>query len=59
MHLQALQEAGGEYIPTAKNHMVENHYPGLGFNAMDSPGYPLYELHVGDYDMKECYIDKK
>jgi FkbH-like protein len=45
----------GEYIPTAKNEMVRNHYSDLGFKP--EGGYWL--LSVKDYTNKKCYIAKK
>lgn len=44
----------GEYLPTAKNSMVKDHYQGLGF-AADGP---LWKLNVADYTNRECYIKK-
>lgn len=47
----------GEYIPTAKNKMVSNHYSDLGFKTLQIDGERhLYELMVDDYIEKECYI---
>ena len=45
----------GEYLPTAKNGMVKDHYPNLGFKVNEE----LYELDVDNYQPKECYIEKK
>ena len=45
----------GEYIPTAKNEMVKDHYAGLGFEEKD--GYWL--LDVRSYKNKKCFINKK
>lgn len=49
----------GEYIPTAKNKMVESHYEGLGFMKVDVPDRILYELDVASFSPKECYIEKR
>ena len=48
----------GEYIPTPKNKMVEQHYPHLGFAKMESAPNQ-YMLDLSDYSPKECYITKK
>ncbi|CAN5447871.1 HAD-IIIC family phosphatase [soil metagenome] len=45
----------GEYIETAKNEMVKNHYPALGFEA--SGNYWL--LNVDSYNTRECFIKNK
>jgi FkbH-like protein len=49
----------GEYIPTAKNGMVENHYLQLGFQPTSMDDKNLYELDICDYKYKECFITKK
>lgn len=46
----------GEYIPTAKNGMVENHYTQLGFSHVGDSDRNLYRLSVESYQPKECYI---
>ena len=48
----------GEYIPTPKNKMVEQHYSHLGFAKMESEPNK-YILDLSDYSLKECYITKK
>lgn len=48
----------GEYIPTPKNKMVEQHYPHLGFAKIESEPNK-YILDLTDYSPKECYITKK
>ena len=45
----------GEYIPTAKNEMVANHYENLGFEMAND----FWELNVADYIRKKTYISKK
>ena len=42
----------GEYLPTAKNQIVKNHYPDLGFRKIDS----LFYLQLSDYRSRENYI---
>ena len=49
----------GEYLPTPKNKMVEQHYPGLGFTKMERASTNLYELNVETYESRECYIETK
>ena len=49
----------GEYLPTPKNKMVENHYTGLGFTKMENSGTTRFELDVEAYQPRECYIEIK
>jgi len=49
----------GEYLPTAKNKMVEDHYTGLGFTIIDATETAQYELDVNTYQPRECYIETK
>ena len=51
----------GEYLPTAKNKMVENHYSSLGFKRMEEVGTTCvrYVLDVDDFTPKENFITKK
>ena len=50
----------GEYIPTAKNGMVKDHYPRLGFSPLpDDSGRTLFELKTDSYLPKVCFIEKK
>jgi len=42
----------GEYIPTAKNNMVREHYKSLGFEKTDE----YWLLNVQNYENKKCYI---
>ena len=49
----------GEYIPTAKNAMVEGHYPSLGFEPVADDSRRLFALDVEAYSEKECFIRKK
>ena len=48
----------GEYLPTAKNKMVEGHYPQLGFTLIEGGKTAQWELNVETYKEKECYIKK-
>ncbi|MBE6256756.1 MAG: HAD-IIIC family phosphatase [Prevotella sp.] len=50
----------GEYLPTPKNKMVEQHYSNLGFalSELASEG-AKYVLDVDSYQPRECYITKK
>ena len=49
----------GEYLPTAKNKMVENHYTGLGFTPIEGTPTAQFELDVEKYQNRECYIETK
>lgn len=49
----------GEYLPTIKNHLVENHYPQLGFVAIKDGETSQWCLDVNGYQEKECYIKYK
>lgn len=49
----------GEYIPSPKNIMVENHYQKLGFIPLDAINQNLYALDVDDYVNKESFITSK
>lgn len=49
----------GEYLPTAKNKMVEEHYPRLGFKPLEGAKTARYVLDVDSYKMRECYITRK
>ena len=45
----------GEYIPTAKNEMVKDHYKNLGFTEKKGG----WLLDVDEYENKKCFITKK
>ncbi len=47
----------GEYLPTPKNKMVENHYKELGFSKIENTESPQYVIIVDEYLPKECYIE--
>lgn len=49
----------GEYLPTPKNKMVEEHYSGLGFTKIEGAETAQYELMLDNYKEKECYIKIK
>ena len=49
----------GEYLPTPKNKMVENHYIGLGFTPVEGVDTAQFELNVDEYQKRECYIETK
>ena len=49
----------GEYLPTPKNKMVENHYTGLGFSPVEGAATAQFELNVNEYQPRECYIETK
>lgn len=56
---QGYKRIVGEYLPTPKNKMVEEHYPNLGFVKMDDAPTAQYVLDVETYQPRECYIVKK
>lgn len=43
----------GEYLPTAKNGMVKDHYQKLGFTGSGN----VWELDVTGYEEKKCFIE--
>lgn len=45
----------GEYLPTAKNEMVKDHYASLGFTAHDGQ----WILDLRNYKEKKCFIKNK
>lgn len=47
----------GEYLPTPKNKMVEEHYTGLGFTKIDGAATAMYVLDVDSYQPRDCYIN--
>ncbi len=49
----------GEYLPTPKNKMVENHYTGLGFTKIEGAETAKYVLNVNEYVARECYLETK
>lgn len=49
----------GEYLPTAKNGMVAEHYTGLRFTKLEGTETAQWELDVENYQNRECYIKNK
>lgn len=49
----------GEYLPTAKNGMVADHYTNLGFKRVEVLDTAKYELDVTNYHERGCYITCK
>jgi FkbH-like protein len=45
----------GEYVPSAKNNMVRDHYQELGFSS--STHENLWEINISNYDTKDNYIN--
>lgn len=45
----------GEYLPTAKNDLVKDHYSNLGFTKDGA----LWRLEVATYHSKKCFINTK
>ena len=45
----------GEYIPTAKNEMVQHHFKDLGFEILND----FWMLNVANYENKKCFIHEK
>ena len=46
----------GEYLPTAKNEMVKNHYDSLGFTAGDNG---LWTLDLKTFEPKSVHIQTR
>lgn len=49
----------GEYLPTPKNKMVEQHYPQLGFVPLKGSSTSQYVLDVESYQPRTCYIESR
>ena len=49
----------GEYLPTPKNKMVEQHYPGLGFVPETGASTARYILDLESFTPIECHIASK
>ena len=56
---QGYKRIVGEYLPTPKNKMVEEHYPNLGFETVNDAPTAQYVLDVDTYHPRECYIKMK
>ena len=52
---QGFNSIEGEYLPTAKNAMVKNHYQNMGFIKRGNK----WKLSLENYNIKECYIQTK
>jgi FkbH-like protein len=52
---QSYRTIKGEFVPTDKNGMVQDHYKNLGFEQKDNYWY----LDVNGYEPKECFIEVK
>jgi FkbH-like protein len=52
---QGFSSIRGEYLPTAKNNMVKDHYKNLGFTVDGNS----WNLVMKNYNQKECYIKIK
>lgn len=46
----------GEYLPTAKNEMVKDHYPNLGFEEQPNGNW---ELNLNKYENRKSFINLK
>ena len=62
--VEAAREKGykkiiGEYLPTPKNKMVEQHYTVLGFKPVEGAKTAQYALDIDTYQPRECYIETK
>lgn len=62
--VEAAKEKGykriiGEYLPTSKNKMVENHYAHLGFTHVVDAPTAQYALDVEAYQPRACFIIKE
>lgn len=57
--LNGFKRLVGEYLPTLKNGMVEQHYPNLGFERIEKTETAQYVLEIEKYKDLECYIEKK
>lgn len=49
----------GEYLPTLKNKMVEDHYLNLGFTEVNGAKTKQFQLDIDNYKKRECYIKTK
>jgi len=49
----------GEYLPTNKNKMVENHYKDLGFTPIIEATTAQFELEVNEYQNRDNFIKEK
>lgn len=49
----------GEYIPTPKNGLVQDHYTNLGFARQEKNEEPLFELDLSQFKPLETFITTK
>lgn len=61
--VEKAKEAGfkkivGEYIPSAKNTMVIDHYKMLGFTKVEGKCHDTWELNIDQYQNKKCFISQ-
>jgi len=49
----------GEYLPTPKNKMVENHYTSLGFKKIEDAATARYELDLDAFTPQVCFIQNQ
>lgn len=49
----------GEYLPTLKNKMVEDHYLNLGFTEVNGAKTKQFQLDIDNYKKRECFIKTK
>lgn len=49
----------GEYLPTPKNKMVEQHYSSLGFVPIEGTATAQYILDIEKYETRESYIETR
>lgn len=56
---KGFQRIVGEYIPTVKNKMVEQHYINLGFEPIHEECRFLYEMKINNYQERITYISEK
>ena len=55
---KGFQRIVGEYIPTVKNKMVEQHYINLGFEPIHEECRFLYEMKINNYQERITYISE-
>lgn len=58
-HKKGYKNIIGEYLPTTKNGMVKEHYPNLGFKAIEGAETAQWVINVEKFQKRECYIKKK
>jgi FkbH-like protein len=55
-----LKRIGGEYIPTARNALVRDHYADLGFRNIETKpgGHTIWQLSIADYEPLSNFIKR-